>query len=170
MRKFIYSNLLLAFFAMLFCAPAFAQHVHDYFDPTGGDQASRDISGSFKGSWTDLYKRKGEMEIKIYSQYTDTYVGYMKLTDKNGEIYTGTINISLTGDYFNGYYTPSVYASDEAATALECQLMIYGRLVKEKKGYLFEGEGVSASCYENNILELELEEEELLAAAANKDN
>ena len=158
-------TLLAAFVMIFFGTPALSQHQHDYFGASMEEVPVRDLSGTFRGTWTDLYKKKGEVEIKIYSQYTNAYVGSMILKDKNGKIFTGMVNLSLTGDYFTGYYTPSVYASDENATALECQLMIHGKLLKEKKGYIFKGEGVSASCYENNILEVELKEEELFAEA-----
>ena len=164
MQKYNIFTLLAAFVMILPGTPALSQH-HHHFGAAMEEVPERDLSGTFRGTWTDLYKKKGEVEIKIYSQYSDTYVGSMKLTDKNGKIFTGMLTISLTGDYFNGYYTPSAYASGEDASALECQLMIQGKLIKEKKGYLFKGEGVSASCYENNILEIELKEEELLAEA-----
>jgi hypothetical protein len=168
MRKFIRLNLLSVFFTLVFCASAFAQLSHSYFDHSMEGQAYRDISGLFKGSWTDLYNKKGELEMKIYAQYEDTYIGHLKLIDSKGKIHTGMVNLNLSKDYFNGYYSPSVYAADSTSTSLECQLTLSGKLYKEKKQYVLRGEGVSASCYENNILEMEIKEEKLLATVGNE--
>jgi PBP1b-binding outer membrane lipoprotein LpoB len=144
---------------------------YDHESTTREKRNNNDINftGEFNGTFTDLKKEKGTIELFLYQSNNGFSEGIILMTKSDTKIITGVLSINGNGKFLTGNFSPSeikntLWSSQNknAVTpenSYQCGWSFYGE-IKDEKGKLIVGKAVPTNCSESNLIEFTLNKKE----------